>query len=78
MFSRKIGLSDFGSTRKKAVEEGSLLRASLSEGLIPNMESSFPGLANIEVSHNHTSSCRVQWPMRSDKPESLSRRRVRV
>ena len=45
----KVGLSDFEDTRNKGMEQGSLSRISLGEGLIPNIEPSFLCLANIEV-----------------------------
>ena len=54
------------------MEEGSFSRISVSERLIPNIESSFLWLANVEVTHNHSSGFRVQWPMRSDKSESFT------
>ena len=42
----KVGLSDFKDTRKEGMKEGSLSR--ICEGLIPNIEPSFLGFANIE------------------------------
>ena len=67
----KVGLSDFEDTRKKGMEEGSFHRISVSEGMIPNIESSFLWLANIEVTHNHSQGFRVTRPVRSDKSESF-------
>ena len=49
------------------MKEGNLSRISVSEGLIPNIESSFLWLANIEVSHNHTNGVRVRWPLKGVK-----------
>ena len=45
----EVGLSDLEDMRKGGVEEGSLSRISISEGLIPDFESSFLWFANIEV-----------------------------
>ena len=64
----KVGLSDFEDMRKRRVEEGSLSRISVCEGLVPNFESSFLWLANTEVLCNHTNGFRVEWPVRSEEP----------
>ena len=50
------------------MEEGSLSRVSVSEGLIPNIQSSFLWLANIEVLRDHTNGFRVEWPVWSEEP----------
>ena len=48
-----VRLSDPEDTRKRGTEEGCLSRITVSEGLIPSIESSFLWLANIEVTRNH-------------------------
>ena len=58
--------------REEKMKEGSLSCITVGECLSPNIEPSFLRLANIEVSHNHSSKLRVQWSMRRDKPESFA------
>ena len=45
----KVKLSNFENVREKKVKEGSLSRVTVGECLIPNIESPFLWLANIEV-----------------------------
>ena len=42
-------------------------RVTFCEGLIPGVESPFLGLANIEVTNNHTKSFRVAKPVQRNK-----------
>ena len=67
-----VRLSNLENIRKKEMEKGSLSHITVSEGLIPRVESSFLWLANIEVHRNHPKGFRVEWPVWSDKPQSFT------
>ena len=63
-FLAKVGLRNFKDLREKRTEKGRIPRITFSEDLVPDAESSFVGLADIEVANNHAKSFGVAWPMR--------------
>ena len=54
------------------MEQGSLSRVTVGEGLIPNIESSFLWFANIKVTHDYANGVRIQRPVRGNETQSFA------
>ena len=74
----EVKLSDVENMRKKGMEKRNLSRITVSEGLIPRVESSFLWLASIEVSRDHAIGFRVECGHCGVKSRHLSRKFLRV
>ena len=72
-FLVKSGCAISRTCGEKRPEQGSLLRITIRESLIPDVESSFLGFTDVQVTSNNPKCFRVAGPMRSNQAKSFTK-----